>query len=115
MPPRPSRISASRSRSRLTIEWDDGHRSEYSFSGLRAACPCAQCRGEGSLPLESDSSDPLRIPLLPAASADLVEMHQAGNYALQLVWKDGHRSGIYPWEYLRRLCPCADHRTGKVV
>jgi DUF971 family protein len=33
--------------------------------------------------------------------ADLV-----GTYALQLLWADGHKYGLYGWEYLRGLCPC---------
>lgn len=28
-----------------------------------------------------------------------------GNYALQFAWDDGHHTGIYTWEYLKRLCP----------
>jgi DUF971 family protein len=30
-----------------------------------------------------------------------------GNYALQFVWSDGHETGIYTFEYLRKLCPCS--------
>jgi DUF971 family protein len=31
-----------------------------------------------------------------------------GRYALQFNWADGHSSGIYSWEYLRRMCQCAE-------
>jgi DUF971 family protein len=31
-----------------------------------------------------------------------------GRYALQIFWNDGHSSGIYAFDYLRRLCPCAE-------
>ncbi len=37
-------------------------------------------------------------------------MERVGNYALQLVWKDGHNYGIYSWELLRDMCPCGEHR-----
>lgn len=30
-------------------------------------------------------------------------IHPVGRYALQFIWSDGHRTGIYPFEYLRRI------------
>ena len=98
MGPRPEKVAASRSRGMLIVDWDDGHHSEYTTSMLRSACPCAQCRG--SL---------IRIPLSSAASKELERVESVGNYAIQLVWKDGHAFGIYTWEYLRDLCPCGQH------
>jgi DUF971 family protein len=31
------------------------------------------------------------------------EIHYVGRYALQFVWSDGHRTGIFPFEYMRRM------------
>ena len=31
-----------------------------------------------------------------------------GRYAIQFEWLDGHRGGIYSWEYLRRQCQCPE-------
>jgi DUF971 family protein len=31
-----------------------------------------------------------------------------GRYALSFHWNDGHQSGIYSWEYLRRVCQCEE-------
>ncbi|MBE0675421.1 MAG: DUF971 domain-containing protein, partial [Bacteroidales bacterium] len=42
---KPNSINASRKRSIVEIEWGDSHQSYYPFSLLRAACPCANCRG----------------------------------------------------------------------
>lgn len=47
----------------------------------------------------------LTEPLDPGRSAELISLDLVGNYALQLTWKDGHRYGIYSWEFLRQLCP----------
>ncbi len=108
---RPKKVSASRSRRLLLIDWEDGHHSEYPLAGLRAACPCAECRGGHEGMGKAGSPDMLEIPLAPAAKAELENMEGVGNYALQLVWKDGHTYGIYTWEYLRGLCPCGeDHQ-----
>lgn len=105
MTPRPSKISASRSRELLIVEWEDGHHSEYPLAGLRAACPCAECRGGHEGMGKGGNPDMLEIPLVPTGSTELESMQGVGNYALQLVWKDGHSYGIYTWEYLRQLSP----------
>ena len=34
--------------------------------------------------------------------------HGVGRYAIQFNWLDGHTSGIYSWEYLRRQCQCQE-------
>ena len=36
-----------------------------------------------------------------------VEVTPVGKYALRFKWTDGHESGIYSWEYLRKVCQCA--------
>ncbi len=88
----------------LTIEWSDGHVSAYPYHYLREKCPCATCK-EGAGPV-SPALNPLPIlgvkPLKPER-AELV-----GRYALQIYWSDGHSSGIYSFEFLRSLCPCAE-------
>ena len=98
---RPKAIRLDKTRRVLEIPWDDGMSSEYGWDGLRAACPCASCRGGhenmGSVPDKSDFS------LTPVQSFALERVEIAGNYALQLLWSDGHKSGIYSWEYLRAL------------
>lgn len=35
-------------------------------------------------------------------------IHYVGRYALQFVWSDGHATGIYPWDYLRRIGEAAE-------
>ena len=99
----------SRSRGLLILDWEDGHHSEYPLAGLRAACPCAECRGGHAGMGAPGSPDMLEIPLRPAQSAELVSLEMVGNYALQPLWKDGHGYGIFSWSYLRALCPCGEH------
>jgi DUF971 family protein len=33
---------------------------------------------------------------------------QVGNYAIQISFNDGHSTGIFSYDYLRTLCPCAE-------
>jgi DUF971 family protein len=93
---------------RLVIQWNDGHRSVYTWPHLRANCPCAGCREEHSKP-----PDPFRI-LKPSELVPLapVRMVPVGRYAYKIVWSDGHDSGIYTLEHLRSLCQCPQCHKG---
>jgi DUF971 family protein len=95
----------------LEIDWADGHKSAWGFAWLRDACPCATCiderNQEGRKPGQPRPKPaavlPMYTPPPKPASA-----HPVGRYALQFNWSDGHSSGIYSWEYLRRVCQCAE-------
>jgi DUF971 family protein len=104
MSSRPTHIAVSHSQGVLVIDWDDDRRCEYPFATLRAACPCAECRGDHPELSGMSSSDDLEIPLQSVQASQLERIEVVGNYALQLVWADGHSFGIYPWDYLQALC-----------
>jgi DUF971 family protein len=93
----------------VEIEWKDGHRSEWSFVWLRNACPCATCHEEreqsGRKPGEAKPKPQTLLPMYEAPARP-VEVTPVGKYALKFKWNDGHESGIYSWEYLRRVCQC---------
>jgi DUF971 family protein len=100
----------------LEIEWKDGHHSRWSFAWLRLACPCATCHEErevqGRQPGEPKAKPATLLPMYEAPvrpnSASAV-----GNYAISFQWNDGHASGIYSWDYLRRHCRCEECRTSE--
>ncbi len=81
-----------------SIDWADGHKSEYPHEHLRGYCPCAGCQGH---------SGEIRLVETNDAQRELEDIQPVGNYALSLQWFDGHSSGIYSFSYLRALCPCA--------
>jgi DUF971 family protein len=103
---RPTSITANRQTHELKITWNDTHESVYSFSLLRFACPCAECRG-GHENMRSDP-DPevFFLPQEDSPKTSLQNIEAVGTYALTLEWEDGHHYGIYTWSYLRALCPC---------
>lgn len=107
---KPTNITVSRSKHEATVTWDDGHVSTYPFSLLRAACPCASCRGghENMGP----TPDPLvfSLPIIVSPASTLRDIQPVGAYAISLVWEDGHDGGLYTWAYLRALCPCEQCR-----
>ncbi len=80
----------------MEVDWDDGHRSTYPHELLRGYCPCAHCQGhEGP------------IVFVEGGDLELDGIERVGNYALRLVWGDGHQTGIYSHRFLRRLCACS--------
>jgi DUF971 family protein len=89
----------------LEIEWKDGHKSSWSFAWLRNACPCATCHEEREKSGRAiGKPKPQPATLLPMYQApprpDVVT--PVGRYAITFEWNDGHKSGIYSWDYLRR-------------
>jgi DUF971 family protein len=83
----------------LAIRWNDGTESYIDLQFLRRACPCAACGGE------PDVLGNIIRPEVGYAdnSFDLAGFQIVGGYALQPVWRDGHNTGIYSFQYLRRL------------
>lgn len=84
----------------LAIKWDDGGEDFIPLEKLRRACPCAGCQGERDVMgrLHKGPDQPLA-----ATSFQLKRLERVGSYALQPVWGNGHASGIYSFDYLRRV------------
>ena len=91
------------------IDWKDGHQSEWTFAWLRHACPCATCneeRMQSGRVLGVAKPRPGGPLVLYEAPPRPTEVTPVGKYAVRFKWNDGHESGIYSWEYLRRVCQC---------
>ena len=97
---KPTAITADRSKAILTIAWDDGRSTEYSFRELAAACPCEVCNAERGK-LADQGLDPAAA--FQPQSSDLLSIEPVGAYAINIAWKDGCRYGIYSWDYLLEL------------
>jgi DUF971 family protein len=98
----PSDLKLKRAEQQLVIRWQDGHQSELSAATLRQNCPCATCRTEREK--RTDTS----LPMLSAAAAANVRLTGAelmGQYAIKLIWSDGHDTGIFEYRFLRSLDP----------
>ena len=88
----PTEVHLRQAERRLDITWDDGHTSQFALRYLRGYCPCASCQGHFS-----------GTVTFIDAPADLVDVQPVGSYAMRFVWRDGHQSGLYAFEYLRRI------------
>lgn len=94
----------------VDITWADGHSSHFEFAFLRESCPCATCNDErakkesmAAMNLPASPVLPMYKPKPRAQSAS-----QVGNYAIQINFTDGHSTGIFSYDYLRSICPCAE-------
>jgi DUF971 family protein len=101
----PKNIDVSLS-SGVTIDWSDGHRSQYMLEYLREWCPCATCTNAEQKPAEPAAPFQMFKKVLKMDGVEPV-----GRYALRFLWNDGHTTGIYSFEHLRQICPCAPCRS----
>ena len=83
----------------VKVVWQDAHVSVYPARELRMSCPCAGCvdetTGRRRLTEAHVAQDvrPLKVELV-------------GRYAISITWSDGHTTGIYAFDRLRKMCPC---------
>lgn len=111
----------------VKIRWDDGHESVYPARELRLKCPCAACVDEmtgqtrltpppvaaaegGAAANAAGPSDKRTgggvITSSIAETVHPVKIDLVGRYAIAIHWSDGHNTGIYTFDLLRKLCPC---------
>ena len=90
----------------LGVVWLDDHESYFPGRELRLACGCARCVDEIS---GRRTLDPSGVP----QDVRVAEVHAVGNYGVAVRFTDGHDTGIYTFEALRRACPCDTCRDEK--
>ena len=85
----------------LALQWNDGTETYLQLELLRRACPCAVCGGE------PDVMGNISRPNVTytTESFELAGFSIVGGYAVQPRWGDGHNTGLYSFQYLRRLSP----------
>ena len=83
----------------LAMQWNDGVESYLALERFRRARPCATCGGEPDVLGNISRPDVSYTP----PSFELVGWQLVGGYALQPRWGDGHSTGLYSFQYLRRL------------
>ncbi len=92
--PRPISINLKKKSKLLKIDFDDDSSYELSCELLRVYSPSAEVRGHGP---------GQEILQLNKENVAIDEVEAVGNYAVKLVFDDGHDSGIYTWDFLYDL------------
>jgi len=104
-PPAPKHLDLDKTKG-LTVEWQDGTRSFYPIAYLRKMSPSAEQKAL----MEQMARNPLTV--LPASAAahsgkplTATGAEMVGNYAVKIIFSDGHDTGIFSWGYLRQIDP----------
>jgi len=92
--PWPTEIRLSKDRKTLTIGFDTGESFALAAEYLRVKSPSAEVQGHA--PEERKTVPGKR-------NVEILEVLPVGNYAVRIVFTDGHDTGLYVWEYLREL------------
>ena len=92
--PSPTEIKLHQKSRVLEIAFEDGKRFRLPFEFLRVYSPSAEVRGHGP------GQETLQVG---KKEVEINNVEPVGSYALQLVFSDGHDSGLYSWNYLYEL------------
>ncbi|KZN31492.1 gamma-butyrobetaine hydroxylase-like domain-containing protein [Pseudoalteromonas luteoviolacea] len=79
----------------LDIHFDDDLVVALSSEFLRTHSPSAEVQGHGP------SQQQL---VLNKQDVQISQLEPVGHYAVRLCFDDGHNSGLFSWQYLRKLC-----------
>ena len=92
--PTPTEIKLRRQSRLLEVSFDDGNRFELPLEFLRVHSPSAEVKGHGP------GQETL---VLGKQNVGLKDIEPVGQYAVRLVFDDGHDSGLFSWKYLHEL------------
>ncbi|MBU1690203.1 MAG: DUF971 domain-containing protein [Gammaproteobacteria bacterium] len=92
--PMPTEIKLHQKSRMLEIAFSDGQRFELPCEFLRVYSPSAEVRGHGP------GQEVLQVG---KKNVEITDVQPVGSYAVQLVFSDGHDSGLYSWDYLHDL------------
>jgi DUF971 family protein len=90
----PVEIRVKRAERRLEIDFDDGTTFAFPAELLRVESPSAEVQGH----------TPSHKTIVPGKrNVAITSVEPVGNYAVRILFDDGHSTGIYSWVYLHRL------------
>ena len=91
---KPEKIIVSKAKDKLTLVYKMRDRISLSAEYLRVYSPSAEVRGH-------HPSD--HVLQYGKKNVRIINIKKVGLYAIQLVFDDGHDSGIYSWDYIFAL------------
>ena len=90
----PTELRVSKERRLLTVSWGGHSPSELSAELLRVLSPSAEVQGH---------SPQQRVTVPGKRNVAILRIEPVGNYAVRIVFDDGHDTGIFSWDYLFAL------------
>jgi DUF971 family protein len=92
--PQPLEIKLRRAARLLEVTFEDGSRFALPFEYLRVFSPSAEVKGHGP---------GQEVLVLGKEGVGVRAIEPVGQYAVKLVFDDGHDTGLYTWKYLYEL------------
>ena len=90
----PTELRLDKDKRLLSVTFDDGRSFALPAELLRVLSPSAEVQGH---------SPEQRVTLGGKKNVSIVRLEPVGNYAVRIVFDDGHDTGLFVWEYLREL------------
>ncbi len=84
----------------VAIRWEDGTDDFYKTDRLRALSPSAETQGETDLLGNPISGDQKNVDF---SGVTVTGWAPVGGYAIQFQFSDGHKTGIYTFDYLKKI------------
>jgi DUF971 family protein len=92
--PWPVEIRVRRAERRLEVDFDDGAAFSLPAELLRVESPSAEVQGH---------TPSQKVTVGGKSGVGIRELDPVGNYAVRILFDDGHSTGIYTWSYLHKL------------
>ena len=92
--PWPTLITLNKAKTQLTIEYDSGERFVLPAEYLRVESPSAEVQGHGAGQKQIVTGK---------ADVTILKLEEVGNYAVRIIFDDGHSTGLFSWDYLHEL------------
>ncbi|MYD43503.1 MAG: DUF971 domain-containing protein [Gammaproteobacteria bacterium] len=102
----PTSITYHKGSKTLEVQFSDGVTAELTAEALRVFSPSAEVRGHS--PEQS-------VLQTGKKHVSIDKIEAIGNYAIRIMFDDGHDTGIYSWDYLRELHDTFDEHWTKYV
>jgi DUF971 family protein len=99
--PHPTEIKLRTQSRQLVVSFDNGTRFELPFEYLRVHSPSAEVKGHGP---------GQEVLVVGKENVGIRAVEPIGQYAVKLVFDDGHDTGLYTWNYLYELGSDRDHK-----
>lgn len=90
----PKELRISKDRRTMTVTYHDHHPFDLPAELLRVASPSAEVQGH---------SPDQRVTVPGKRNVAISKVEPVGNYAVRIVFDDGHSTGIFTWTYLHKL------------
>ena len=94
LPGWPTELRVGPARDVLTVSFDNGERFDLAAEYLRVESPSAEVRGHGGGPKQIVTGK---------ENVRIARLEPVGNYAVRIIFDDGHDSGLYSWDFLAEL------------